>query len=47
MNWLTEELKKKAYRSVAILSLLFLGVSVMDSCEKDKENANLLNNLSA
>lgn len=47
MNWLTEELKKKAYKSVAILSLLFLGVSVMDSCEKDKENSNLLNNLSA
>lgn len=47
MNWLSEELKKKAYRSVAILSLLFLGVTMMDSCEKDKENANLLNNLSA
>jgi len=47
MNWLTDNLKKKAYRTVAILSLLFLGVSMMDSCEKDKENANLLNNLSA
>ena len=47
MNWLTEELKKKAYKSVAVFSLLLLGMSMMDSCEKDKENANLLNNLSA
>ena len=46
MNWLTEEIKKKMYRSVSVFSLLLLGVSVMDSCEKEKENANLINNLS-
>ncbi len=45
MNWLTETVKKKAYRSFSIFVLLLLAISMLDACEKDKVNKNLLRNI--
>ena len=42
MNWLTETVKKKAYRSLSIFVLFLLVISMLDACERDKENQNLL-----
>ena len=40
-------LSKKIYRGLLFFSLLFLFVFVFKSCEKEKENINLLNNISS
>ena len=45
MNWLTETVKKKAYRNLFIFALFVLMVSIMDSCDKDKEKQILLKNI--
>jgi len=45
MNWLTETVKKKAYRSFSIFVLLLLAISMLDACERDKVNKNLLRNI--
>jgi len=45
MNWLTETVKKKAYRNLSILVLFLLAISMFDACEKDKVNKNLLRNI--
>lgn len=45
MNWLTETVKKKAYRSLSIFVLFLLAISMLDACEKDKVNKNLLRNI--
>ena len=45
MNWLTETVKKKAYRSLSIFVLFLLVISMLDACERDKENQNLLRNI--
>lgn len=47
MNWFTGQIGTKVYRTISIIFLLLFSMSVMDSCEKDKEKENLLNNLSA
>ena len=38
MNWLTETIKKKAYRSLSIFVLFLLAISMLDACEREKEN---------
>lgn len=45
MNWLTETIKKKAYRSLSIFVLFLLAISMLDACERDKVNKNLLRNI--
>ena len=45
MNWLTETVKKKAYRGFSIFVLLLLAISMLDACERDKVNKNLLRNI--
>jgi len=45
MNWLTETIKKKAYRSLSIFILFLLAISMLDACERDKVNKNLLRNI--
>ena len=45
MNWLTETVKKKVYRSLSIFILFLLAISMLDACERDKVNKNLLRNI--
>lgn len=45
MNWLTETMKKKGYRMLSLFSLFLLVISMLDACERDKENKNLLRNI--
>ena len=45
MNWLTETIKKKAYRTFSIFVLFLLAISMLDACERDKVNKNLLRNI--
>lgn len=45
MNWLTETVKIKAYRSLSVFVLLLLAISMFDACEIDKQNKNLLRNI--
>jgi hypothetical protein len=40
-------LKNKVYRILLLITLLFLAMSIFNSCEKDKENQNLLRNISS
>jgi|TARA_R110000803_G_scaffold91886_2_gene159358 hypothetical protein len=41
-----EVLMKKVYRILLLVTLLFLVISMLDSCEKDVQNKNLLRNIS-
>ena len=45
MNWLTEKVKMKVYRMLSIFASLLLIVSMLDACERDKVNKNLLRNI--
>ena len=45
MNWLTEKVKKKAYRMLSMFALFLLIISMLDACERDKVNKNLLRNI--
>ena len=45
MNWLTESVKKKVYRNLSIFILFLLVISMLDACEREKENQNLLRNI--
>jgi len=45
MNWLTEKVKMKVYRMLSIFAILLLIVSMLDACERDKVNKNLLRNI--
>jgi len=45
MNWLTETVKKKVYRNLSIFILFLLVISMLDACEREKENQNLLRNI--
>ena len=43
----TDAFKKKLYRILLMISLLFLVVSMLDSCEKEVQNENLLKNIAS
>lgn len=45
MSWLTEDIKKKAYRSLSIFVLLALAISIFETCEMAKEKEILLSNI--
>lgn len=45
MNWLDESIKKKVYRTLFVFVLFLLVISMLDACERDKENKNLLRNI--
>lgn len=45
MNWLTETIKKKAYRSFSILVLFILAIFILETCEMQKEKEILLSNI--
>ena len=44
---ITDVLQKKLYRILLLITLLCLAMSMLDSCEKDVENKNLLSNISS
>tara|TARA_R110000764_G_scaffold214212_1_gene300694 strand:+ start:198 stop:893 length:696 start_codon:yes stop_codon:yes gene_type:complete len=46
-NYFAELLKKKIYRVLLLVTFLFLIISMVESCEKEKENKTLLNNISS
>ena len=43
--WVSELIKKKMYRSLFVFVLLLLAISMLDACERDKVNKNLLRNI--
>lgn len=45
MNWLTETIRKKAYRSFSIFVLLILAIFIFETCEMQKEKEILLSNI--
>ena len=44
---ITDVMQKKLYRILLLITLLCLVVSMLDSCEKEVQNKNLLSNISS
>jgi hypothetical protein len=47
MIWITEKIKKKGNSILIIVLCILLAISMLNSCEKGKENKQLLQNLNA